>query len=104
MPATLAKLSLAKGSVGSLQQSIMSPFPSWSIQQEGSCSSLQSVVDLFLDPHGILWVLDNGIIDVLESPVNTCPPKIVAINARTGKVCRVEESRVIRRNRRKLFF
>lgn len=64
----------------------MSPFPSWSIQEEGNCAAFQSVVDLFLDPFNILWVLDNGVVDVLERPVNSCPPKIVAINAKTGKV------------------
>uniref|UniRef100_A0A0C9RW01 Y_5 protein n=1 Tax=Fopius arisanus TaxID=64838 RepID=A0A0C9RW01_9HYME len=65
----------------------VSPYPSWSLQEEGNCGALQSVVDLFLDPQNVLWVLDTGIIDALEeTPVRKCPPKVVAINVRTGKM------------------
>ncbi|XP_011494305.1 PREDICTED: protein yellow [Ceratosolen solmsi marchali] len=82
VPATLAKISLK----GNHYQWSISPFPSWTFQEEGNCAALQSVVDLFLDPQGILWVLDTGIVNSLENPIRKCPPKVLAINARTGKV------------------
>ncbi|XP_015116467.1 major royal jelly protein 2 [Diachasma alloeum] len=65
----------------------LSPYPCWSVQEEGNCGAFQSVVDLFLDPQHILWVLDTGIVDSLEpQPVRTCSPKVVAINVKTGKM------------------
>lgn len=59
------------------------------MQEEGNCKSLQSVVDLFIDGKGILWVLDNGVVNSLESPIRRCPPKVVAICLKTKKVVKV---------------
>ncbi|XP_046987594.1 major royal jelly protein 5 [Schistocerca americana] len=85
IPVTLARVSLkSRGS-----QAVLDPFPCWSLQEEGNCKALQSVVDLFLDAQDILWVLDVGIVNTLETPVRRCPPKIVAINVKTGKVVKV---------------
>jgi hypothetical protein len=82
VPATLAKLSLKhKGCEASL-----TPFPCWSTQEEGNCNALQSVVDIFADANEILWVLDVGVVNTLETPIRRCPPKVVAISLRTGKV------------------
>ena len=82
VPATLAKVSLkAKGCQASL-----TPFPCWTLQEEGVCNALQNVVDIFLDPNDILWVLDTGIVNVIDEPTRRCPPKVVAINVRSGKV------------------
>lgn len=67
----------------------LAPFPCWSIQEEGNCHALQSVVDLFLDAQDILWVLDVGIVNTLEQPVRRCPPKVVGIDVKTGKVVKV---------------
>ncbi|XP_043289281.1 protein yellow-like [Venturia canescens] len=83
VPATLAKLPL-KNRLGI--QPLLKPFPSWSYQEEDDCDALQSAVDVFLDPHTILWVLDTGVVRSLEDPIRTCPPKVVAINLKTGKV------------------
>jgi hypothetical protein len=82
VPFTLGKVSLRRG------QCFLSaaPFPCWDLQQEGNCQALQSAVDLFLDPYDILWVLDVGVVNTLEQSVRRCPPKIVGINVRTGKV------------------
>lgn len=44
------------------------------------------MVDISLDPHGILWVLDTGIVNNLEQPIRRCAPKIVAINTLTNRV------------------
>ncbi|XP_063989980.1 protein yellow [Diachasmimorpha longicaudata] len=65
----------------------LSPYPCWSVQEEGNIGAFQSVVDLFLDPQNILWVLDTGIVNSLEEqPVRTGSPKVVAINVKTGKM------------------
>ncbi|XP_046991538.1 major royal jelly protein 1 [Schistocerca americana] len=85
VPFTLGKLSLKSKD----HQAVLSPFPCWSLQEEGNCQALQSVVDLFLDPQDILWVLDVGIVNTLDQPIRRCPPKIVAINVKTGKVVKV---------------
>lgn len=45
VPITLGKVTLNKGSCSA----IVSPFPCWTIQEEGNCQALQSVVDLFVD-------------------------------------------------------
>ncbi|XP_018335171.1 major royal jelly protein 2-like [Agrilus planipennis] len=80
-PATLVKLSLKwKGCTPLLE-----PFPCWSSQEINNCKSLQSVVDVFIDPLGVCWVLDAGIINTLESSVRTCAPKVVAFNLKTGR-------------------
>ncbi|XP_043248528.1 major royal jelly protein 1 [Colletes gigas] len=67
----------------------VTPFPCWAIQEEGNCQALQSAVDIVLDMQDILWVLDVGIVNTLEQPVRRCPPKVVGVNARTGKVVKV---------------
>lgn len=36
-----------------------------------------------------MWVLDVGIVHTLEQPIKRCPPKVVAINMKTGKVVKV---------------
>ncbi|XP_026472105.1 major royal jelly protein 2-like [Ctenocephalides felis] len=86
VPFTLGKMSLAKASKCI---ATLAPFPCWSMQEEGNCEALQSVVDIFLDPMDILWVLDVGIVNTLEQPVRRCPPKVVAVNMKTGKVVKV---------------
>jgi hypothetical protein len=85
VPFTLAKFSLkGRGCHATLE-----PFPCWSIQEEGNCDALQNVVDIFLDPLDILWVLDLGICNTLEQPVRRCPPKIVGVNAISGQVVKI---------------
>lgn len=64
----------------------VTPFPCWAIQEEGNCHGLQNVVDIVLDIQDILWVLDVGIVNTLEQPVRRCPPKVVGINVKSGKV------------------
>lgn len=64
----------------------MQPYPCWAMQEEGSCQSLQSVVDIQTDTTDTLWALDVGIVNTLEQPVLRCPPKIVGISVRTGQM------------------
>lgn len=82
VPATLARTSFKKGTCAAT----LSPFPCWSMQEEGNCESLQSVVDIVADRNNILWALDVGVVNTLETPVRKCPPKVVAISTKTGKV------------------
>ncbi|XP_031627079.1 major royal jelly protein 1 [Contarinia nasturtii] len=82
VPATLARTGFKKGSCAAT----LSPFPCWSMQEEGNCQSLQSVVDIVADRNNILWALDVGVVNTLETPVRRCPPKVLAISTKTGKV------------------
>lgn len=83
IPATLVKTKLKKGACSV----VFEPFPCWSMQEESKCSALQSVVDLTLDASDILWVLDASVIHTLEDePTQNCPPKVLALNTKNGKV------------------
>lgn len=82
VPATLARTQFKKGTCAAK----LSPFPCWSMQEEGNCESLQSVVDIVADRNNILWALDVGVVNTLETPVRKCPPKVIAISTKTGKV------------------
>lgn len=82
VPATLAKTNFKKGQCSAT----LTPFPCWASQEEGNCQSLQSVVDIVVDKNDIVWALDVGVVNTLETPLRKCPPKVVAISAKTGKV------------------
>lgn len=82
IPATLVRMSI-KCSTCEPQ---LIPFPSWEMQEEGKCDALQSVVDIFLDHNNILWVLDTGVVNTLETPLRRCTPKIIAFSANTGNI------------------
>ncbi|CAL7935460.1 unnamed protein product [Xylocopa violacea] len=82
VPVTLAKISQDDQSC----EATLVPYPCWSLQEEGTCTALQNVVDLYLDPQNILWVLDTGVVNTLGDPVRKCPPKVLAINVNTGKL------------------
>ena len=82
VPFTLGKVSLRRGQCVTK----VAPWPCWSLQEEGNCQALQSAVDIFLDPNEILWVLDVGVVNTLEQPVRRCPPKVVGINVKTGRL------------------
>lgn len=97
VPFTLGKISMRRGQC----TTSVTPWPCWSLQEEGNCQSLQSAVDIFLDSNEILWVLDVGIVNTLEQPVRRCPPKVVGINVRTGKVVQnIDLSNLITSNSR----
>lgn len=81
-PATLVRTPLKHGGC----ETTLTPFPCWSMQEEGNCNALQSVVDIVLDDKDVLWVLDVGVISSLDNPVRKCPPKVVAFSVSTGKV------------------
>lgn len=82
VPATLVKTTVLPGACSTT----FKPYPCWDLQEEGNCKALQSVVDLVVDQNEVLWVLDSGIVNTLETPVRKCPPKVVAMSVKTGKV------------------
>ncbi|XP_015591153.1 major royal jelly protein 1 [Cephus cinctus] len=86
VPITLGIMSLKSKGCG---PAALTPFPCWSLQEEGNCNAIQSAVDIFLDVQDILWILDAGVVNTLEQPVRRCPPKVVAVNVKTGKVVKV---------------
>jgi hypothetical protein len=87
VPITLARTSLKHRN----SQSTFSAFPFWGLQAEGNCQTLQSVVDVFLDANDTVWVLDVGIVNTLEQSIRRCPPKIMSLCVKTGKVLNVIE-------------
>ncbi|KAI4456323.1 protein yellow-related [Holotrichia oblita] len=85
VPFTLAKFSLrTRGCVATL-----TPYPCWSLQEEGNCKAIQSAVDICIDQMDILWVLDSGICNTLEQPVRRCAPKLIGIELKTGQVVKM---------------
>ncbi|XP_063989972.1 protein yellow [Diachasmimorpha longicaudata] len=84
VPFTLGVVSLHKKG-----NNRITPFPCWVIQEEGNCEALQSVIDISLDVQDILWVLDSGIVNTLTQPIKRCPPKVVAIDVKNGRVVKV---------------
>lgn len=67
---------------------ILVPYPCWALHDEGDPNAIQNAVDLYLDPLGILWVLDTGVVNTMEQPVRRSPPRIVAIDVKCNKVSR----------------
>lgn len=37
----------------------------------------------------ILWALDTGIVNNLVQPTKRCPPKVVAIDVKSGRVVKI---------------
>lgn len=63
----------------------LSPFPGW-----GSCpQDLQNAVDLYVDSHDLLWVLDSGVVNTLSNPEWRSAPRVVAYDPLTTKVIKV---------------
>lgn len=82
VPATLAQTDFKQGEC----HTTLTPWPCWSMHEEGNCQALQSVVDIVVDSNEILWALDTGVVNTLETPIRKCPPKVVAFSTKTGKV------------------
>ncbi|CAG9773979.1 unnamed protein product [Ceutorhynchus assimilis] len=80
--ATLVKVSLKSKAC----EASLVPFPNWEAQNEDNCEGLQSIMDIFLDPHGFLWCLDSGVVLThTDNPIRKCPPKVVIFDLKTGK-------------------
>lgn len=62
VPSTLNTLINANPSKTFLSsRTVLKPYPSWSMQQEGNCSAFQKVQNIEIDPkRGIMYVIDTG--------------------------------------------
>lgn len=65
---------------------VLSPYPCWSLHEYGDPNAIQNAVDMYLDPKGILWLLDSGLVNTTEQPVSRAKPKILAVDVKTDKV------------------
>lgn len=67
----------------------LAPYPCWSQHDESDPNAVQNAVDMYLDPTGVLWVLDSGLVNTMEQPVRRTQPRIFAVDVKTDKVRRV---------------
>ncbi|XP_050298444.1 major royal jelly protein 1-like [Anthonomus grandis grandis] len=81
VPATLARLYL----IPKYSEPVLVPFPCWSEQELSNQTGLKCVVHICIDAHGILWAIDNGVVNILENPIRKCLPKVVGYNIATGE-------------------
>ncbi|XP_025201891.1 protein yellow-like [Melanaphis sacchari] len=65
---------------------VLSAYPCWALHDEGDPNAIQNAVDIYLDPTGLLWVLDSGLVNTVEQPVRRTKPRIFAIDVKTDKV------------------
>lgn len=61
---------------------LINPFPSWDMNYQDHCGTLQSVQSMEIDKNGIMWVLDGFRIN--DNSMG-CPPKIILINVRNSE-------------------
>ncbi|KAJ8943936.1 hypothetical protein NQ314_009600 [Rhamnusium bicolor] len=73
VPVTLAYIPMG---ISRKKNELLIPFPSWELNDVGSCSNLQSVQSMEIDTNGIMWVLDGV---RLSNNVN-CPTKLVFLD------------------------
>ncbi|VVC35615.1 Six-bladed beta-propeller, TolB-like,Major royal jelly protein/protein yellow [Cinara cedri] len=65
---------------------VLSPYPCWSVHEDGGPSAVRNAVDMYLDPKGVLWLLDDGLVNTVEQPARRTQPKILAVDVKTDKV------------------
>lgn len=65
---------------------VLSPYPCWAQNQEGDTDAIQNAVDIYLDPTGMLWILDTGVVNTVEQPVRRTQPRIFAVDIKTNQV------------------
>lgn len=73
VPSTLNTLTNASPTKTFLSsRTVLKPYPSWSMQQEGNCKAFQKVQNIEIDPkRGIMYVIDTG------GKTSGCPAKLV---------------------------
>lgn len=72
-PVTLAQIS-----TNSSQKTdqLLTPFPSWEMNAQKDCSTLQNVYSMEIDRRGVMWVLDGFRVNNFTK----CPPKLVLLD------------------------
>jgi len=71
---------------------VLSPYPRWPAHGETDPTAMQNAVDMYLDPTGVLWVLDTGPVNAtVEQPVRRAWPRVFAIDVNVDKVSRTRK-------------
>lgn len=65
---------------------VLAPYPCWALHDEGDPAAVQNAVDMYLDPSGVLWILDTGLVNTAEQPVRRSPPRVFAVDVKTDQV------------------
>ncbi|XP_060535469.1 protein yellow-like [Cylas formicarius] len=66
---------------------LLTPFPSWELNDDSDCGNLQNVQSMEIDTKGTMWVLDGARIN----NYTRCPTKLVLLDLNNvGKVIRVK--------------
>ncbi|KAL1452606.1 hypothetical protein WDU94_006820 [Cyamophila willieti] len=84
IPVTLASFNMDDAR----ESPIMSPYPNWSWFDDSNCNSIISVFRLSVDKCDRLWVMDTGVIDIISSIQQLCPPKILVFDLNTNTLIR----------------
>lgn len=84
VPATLTRIPYnAKDSVNTAP--LLEPYPSWEINKEGDCNSLQNVQNVEIDTKGYLYILDGGRTQTLvKTPTNICRPRLIIYDTKSN--------------------
>lgn len=77
IPVTLAFISMSNSKK---KNELLTPFPSWEMNDARNCSNLQSVQSMEIDVKGVMWVLDGVRIN---RHIN-CPAKLVLLDLNDG--------------------
>eukprot|EP01084_Bolivina_argentea_P043815 80691_1 len=82
IPSTLNKI------ITKNNKAVLSPYPSWSMQDTNNCNMLQNIQSMEIDPDGKMWILDVGRKYFFDDngADNTCPPKIIIYDIITDKI------------------
>lgn len=85
VPATLTRIPYnPKDSVNTAP--LLEPYPSWEINVEGDCNSLQNVQNVEIDTKGYLYILDGGRTQTLvKSPSNICRPRLIIYDTKLNQ-------------------
>lgn len=72
-PVTLAQMSTNSSDK---TNQLLAPFPSWEMNAQKDCSTLQNVYSMEIDRRGVMWVLDGFRVNNFTK----CPPKLVLLD------------------------
>lgn len=66
---------------------VLESWPSWDMNKLGDCDALQYTQSMEIDNDNVMWVIDTGRVNIFtEEPDNTCPPKLVWLDTKTGEM------------------
>lgn len=77
-PVTLGYVPLKSNNVSPL----VTPFPSWEMNVQCDCKTLQNVNAIDIDKNGIMWILDG----LRHNNLTNCPSKLIIYNITSHKI------------------